>query len=103
MHGPRGDEDRSWPWQERLLLERALDWWAAVDGAVHRGGGRPQVRAGTDSGALRGALIALAKQVHAGRAAGMPVERIVAVTRLEPDLVDEILQRAPGELPDTLR
>jgi hypothetical protein len=31
----------------------------------------------------------------------MPVERIVAVTRLEPDLVHEILERAPGELPDT--
>ena len=104
MRKPHGDEDRTWPWHERLLLERALDWWGAVDGAVgYHGGGRPHVRAGTGSGALRGALIALAKQVHAGRAAGMPVELIVAVTRLEPDLVREILQRAPGELPDTPR
>lgn len=95
-------DGRSWPRHERLLLERALDWWGAVDGALGcPGGAAPQLRADIDAGALRGTLIALAKQVHAGHAAGMPVERIVAVTRLEPELIVEILERAPGELPDT--
>ncbi len=103
-HVAATEQERTWPWHERLLLERALDWWGAVDGAVgSRGSGTPQLRDTADAAVLRGTLIALAKQVHAGRAAGMPVERIVAVTRLEPGLVHEILVRSPGELPDAPR
>jgi len=63
----------------------------------------PCIRAGADPSTLRPTLIALARQVHAGRAAGMPIARIVAVTRLDPELVTEILAKAPGELPDVPR
>jgi hypothetical protein len=80
---------------ERGLLNSAIDFYGAA-GAVldYAGAGRPRLRydvAGLQ--AVRAAMGALEQRICVARRAGMPADQIVRITRLEPELVELILQR----------
>ena len=98
------DEEAAEAWMpaERALLEATLDFYGAAEGVIDFAGQeRPQVRqdaAGFE--AVRRTMGVLEDRVRSAHAAGVGVERIAEVARIEREMVELILERGPAAAPD---
>lgn len=102
---PDEPEAGDWTPQERALLDAALEFYGAAEGVIDFAGReRPQLRqdaAGFE--AIRRAMAQLEDRVRAAHAAGVAIERIAEIARIEREMVELILQRGPAATPGPAR
>jgi hypothetical protein len=85
----------SWTPAERALLDAALEFYGAADSVIDYGGeARPRLRYDVERlQGVRDAMAALEERVRAAHDEDVPAERIAAIARLEPEIVELIVQR----------
>ena len=85
------------PWApvEHALLDAALEFYGAAEGVIdYAGRERPHLRQDAAGfTAIRKAMATLEERVRSAHAAGVPPERIAEIARIEPEMVELILQR----------
>lgn len=88
----------AWTADERALLDAALEFYGAAEGAIDFSGpDPPRVRQDAAAfDAIRSTMSALERCVRSAHASGVGPERIAEVTRIEPEIVALILQRGDG-------
>jgi hypothetical protein len=86
-----GDE---WSAPERALLDAALGFFGAAGAVIeYRGPEPPRLRYDVERlQRVRDAMATLDDQIRRADAAGLSPERIAGITRLEPEMVDLILE-----------
>lgn len=93
--------DGAWSKVERALLDAALEFYGAAEGVIDFAGrDRPQLRhdaAGFK--AIRRAMAALEERIRGAHAAGLALERIVEIARIEPEMVALIIAREGAAAP----
>lgn len=80
---------------ERGLFKSALDFYGAAGAAIdYRGRERPQLRWEIEAlQGVRDAMRALERRIAIACRAGFSTERIVGITRLDLDVVEQIVER----------
>jgi len=80
---------------ERALFRSALDFYGAAEAAIdYHGPDRPKLRFDVDAlGGVRAAMGALERRIAVAARAGFSTERIIGITRLEPEIVEDIVAR----------
>ncbi len=80
---------------ERGLFRSALDFYGAAEAVIdYHGPDRPKLRFDLDGlGGVRAAMGALERRIAVASRAGFSTERIVRITRLEPEIVEGIVAR----------
>lgn len=91
----RDEEERVPSVVERGLFNSALEFYGAAGAAIdHRGPDRPTVRFDLDAlQEVRSAMSALERRIEIAWRAGLSTERIVSITRLDPEVVALIVER----------
>jgi hypothetical protein len=99
---PQAAGETGWSPAERALLHAALEFYGAASAVIeYRGPERPHLRADAAGlRAVRDAMGALDRHVLVAHEAGVAPAQIARITRLEPEIVALILQRARGLEPD---
>jgi len=96
LRGTAGDRTAE---TERTLLDAALEFYGAAGAVIdYTGPDRPRVR--QDAAGLaqvRDAMTALEAQVRRAHAAGLPLDRIACVARLDQEIVALILAGGDAE------
>ena len=80
---------------ERGLFDSALEFYGAAGAVIdHRGPGRPTVRFDLEAlQSVRAAMGALERRIAIAWRAGLSTERIASIARLEPEIVELIVER----------
>ncbi|MDO8188037.1 hypothetical protein Q5424_11975 [Conexibacter sp. JD483] len=80
---------------ERGLFRSALDFYGAAEAVIdYHGPDRPKLRFDLDGlGGVRAAMGALERRIAVASRAGFSTERIIRITRLEPEIVEGIIAR----------
>jgi hypothetical protein len=80
---------------ERGLFKAALDFYGAAEAVIdYRGPDRPHLRWDLDGlQRVRAAMGALERRIGIACRAGLSAEQIVRITRLDPDVVQPIVER----------
>lgn len=80
---------------ERALFRSALDFYGAAEAVIdYHGADRPKLRFDLDGlGGVRAAMGALERRIAVAARAGFSTERIIGITRLEPEIVEGIVAR----------
>ncbi len=80
---------------ERGLFRSALDFFGAAEAVIdYHGPDRPRLRFDVDGlGGVRAAMGALERRIALASRAGFSTERIISITRLEPEIVENIVER----------
>jgi hypothetical protein len=97
-----GSETRVVSAVERGLFKSALDFYGAAEAVIdYQGPDRPQLRWDVEGlQGVRVAMGALERRIRIACRAGFSTERIVRITRLDPDVVEQIVERQCAELAD---
>lgn len=100
IDGTCDEEERVPSLVERGLFNSALDFYGAAGAAIdHRGIDRPSVRFDIDAlQEVRSAMGALERRIEIAWRAGLSTERIVSITRLDPEVVGLIIERQRAEI-----
>ncbi|MDO8209210.1 hypothetical protein [Conexibacter sp. CPCC 206217] len=87
---------------ERGLFNSALDFYGAAGAVIdYRGTDHPQLRWSLEGlQGVREAMDALERRIGIALRAGFSTDRIVRVTRLEPDVVAQIVERQRAGIQD---
>lgn len=80
---------------ERGLFRSALDFWGAAGAVIdYHAQDRPRLRWDLDGlQGVRAAMGALERRIALACRAGFSTERIIRITRLEPSVVEQIVER----------
>lgn len=80
---------------ERGLFKSALEFYGAAEAVIdYRGLDRPRLRFDLDRlQGVRAAMGALERRIEVACRAGLSTERIIGITRLEPEMVERIVER----------
>jgi hypothetical protein len=78
---------------ERALLRSALDFYGAAEAVIdYHGPDRPRLRFDVERlQSVRAAMGALERRIEVAARAGFSIERIIGITRLEPEMVERIV------------
>lgn len=90
---------------ERGLFKSALDFYGAAGAVIHvRGPERPRLNWDLDGlQDVRVAMGALERRIGIACRAGLSTERIVSITRLEPEVVELIVARQHAQAVEQVR